>query len=315
MTAIAPFSQPGRFWRGNLHTHSTLSDGRMEPMDVCAAYRSAGYDFLTLSEHFVHFYDWPIADTRPARSNNFTTILGAELHAPKTEVGELWHILATGLPLDFAPCTEDEDGEQLARRAMAAGAFVSIAHPSWSQLTIGDGRSLDFAHAVEVYNHGCAVENDRGDGWYLMDQLLNDGRRLTAVATDDAHFNDHDYDAFGGWVHVKADSLDPDALLQALKDGHFYSSQGPQLHNVDVDGDEIHIECSPVEAITILGGTSRTVRQTGRSITRATLDLKKLTRKASDGWLAADPSPWLRVAIVDAAGRRAWTNPIWLDSL
>ena len=142
-------------------------------------------------------------------SNNFTTILGAELHAPETEVGELWHVLATGLPLDFAPCSEDEDGVQLARRAKAAGAFVSIAHPAWSQLTIGDGRAMDFAHAVEIYNHGCGVENDRGDGWYLIDQMLNDGTRLTAVATDDAHFADHDFDAFGGWVHVKADSLDP----------------------------------------------------------------------------------------------------------
>jgi hypothetical protein len=105
-----------------------------------------------------------------------------------TAVGELWHIVAAGLPLDFAPADDGETGAGLARRAVESGAFVGIAHPAWSQLTIEDGRAIEAAHAVEIYNHGCAMECDRGDGWYLMDQLLNDGRRLTAFATDDAHF-------------------------------------------------------------------------------------------------------------------------------
>ena len=35
--------------------------------------------------------------------------------------------------------------------------------------------------------------------------------------------------AFGGWVMVKADSNDPDALVEALKSGAYYSSQGPQI--------------------------------------------------------------------------------------
>ena len=77
----------------------------------------------------------------------------------------------------------------------------AIAHPSWSQLTIEDGRSLGAAHAVEIYNHACAVVTDRGDGFYLLDQLCNEDRRLTAVAGDDAHFHNGDLDAFGGLCH------------------------------------------------------------------------------------------------------------------
>jgi hypothetical protein len=164
-------------------------------------------------------YDWPVADTRNLRGDGFTTIIGAELHAPKTSVGELWHILANGLPLDFEPLRDGEDGIALARRAADAGAFVSIAHPAWSQLSMTDGNDLSFAHSVEVYNHGCAVENNRGGGFYLMDQLLNEGHRFTSIATDDAHFRDHDHDAFGGWVMVKAGSNDPGRLLEALKSG------------------------------------------------------------------------------------------------
>ena len=92
MALLAPFAQEGRFWRGNLHTHSTLSDGALPPDQVIAAYQNAGYDFITLSEHFVKHYGFPIADTTSFRSIAFTTILGAELHAPITSAGELWHI-------------------------------------------------------------------------------------------------------------------------------------------------------------------------------------------------------------------------------
>ena len=309
MPSLSPFSLPGRFWRGNLHTHSNLSDGALEPPQVIDAYKNAGYDFMMLSDHFIGHYNWPIADTRALRSNNFTTIIGSELHAPQTQVGELWHIVAAGLPLDFPPASKSETGEQLARRAHEAGAFIGIAHPAWSQLSMEDGRAIDCAHAVEIYNHGCAIENDRGDGWYLLDQLLTEGKRLTAFATDDAHFKSPDH--FGGWVHVKAESLGPEVLLDALKKGHYYSSQGPQIHDISVSGNEINISCSPVDNITVLCGNSRTLVRNAKSITEAALNLKKL----ESGWLLTKQSPWFRVVVIDHAGKRAWSNPIWKDQL
>ncbi|MGE0008758.1 MAG: CehA/McbA family metallohydrolase [Parvibaculaceae bacterium] len=309
MTDLSPFSLPGRFWRGNLHTHSTLSDGALPPEKVVEAYRNAGYDFMMLSDHFIGHFDWPVADTRGFRSNDFTTIIGAELHAPETSAGELWHIVAAGLPLDFTPCAPDESGAGVARRAAEAGAFIGIAHPAWSQLTIEDGRAIDVAHAVEIYNHGCAVECDRGEGFYLLDQLLNEGRRLTAFATDDAHFH-HD-DHFGGWVQVKAPANDPDLLLAALKQGHYYSSQGPLIHGAAIEGTDLNVTSSPVDTIAVVCGHSRTVLRIGKSITEATLDLRRLEK----GWLLTRQSPWLRVVVIDQAGRRAWTNPIWKDEL
>ncbi len=309
MPSLSPFSLPGRFWRGNLHTHSDLSDGALKPNQVVDAYKNAGYDFMMLSEHFIDHYNWPIADTRPFRSNSFTTLLGVELHAPETSVGELWHIVAAGLPLDFKPPTKTETGAQLAARAREAGAFIGVAHPSWSRLTIEDGRAIDSAHAVEIYNHGCAIENDLGEGWYLMDQLLNEGKRLSAFATDDAHFKSPDY--FGGWTQVKAESLDPDALLAALKAGHNYSSQGPLIHDIAIEGKEISISCSPVDTITVVCGNSRTCVRTGKAITSAEFDLSRLEH----GWLLTKQSNWYRVICIDHAGKRAWSNPIWKDEL
>ena len=306
---LAPFLKPGRFWRGNLHTHSNLSDGALSVEAVISAYKNAGYDFVQLSEHFISHFNWPIADTRSYRGNDFTTLIGVELHAPETSAGELWHIVAAGLPLDFNPPHPTETGAELAHRARAAGAFIGIAHPAWSQLTIEDGLAIDTAHSVEIYNHGCAVENDRGDGWYLHDQLLNEGKRLSAYATDDAHFKNPDY--FGGWVNVKAQSLDPDALLAALKAGDFYSSQGPELHSISLKGKLIDITCSPVGTITVVCGNSRSCVKMGKAITSASFDLAKL----ETGWLLKKPSPWFRITAIDHAGKRAWSNAYWWDEL
>ena len=249
--SISPFDQPGPFYKGNLHLHSTRSDGKLELGAVLAAYRERGYDFVALTDHFLPRFDFPVVDTRQWRAPDFTTLSGAELHAPALENGEPWHILAVGLPLDFAPTAQTETGPQLAARAAAAGAFVAIAHPSWYALSETDARSLDAAHAVEVYNTGCEVESERGDSWELTDILLNQGRRLLAIATDDAHLPGYP-DAFGGWVMVRAAALDPAALLAALHAGHFYSTQGPELHDISLENNHIRIACSPARSIHLL---------------------------------------------------------------
>ncbi len=304
-----PFDRPGRFWRGNLHTHSTRSDGVLPPDEVCRRYQAQGYDFIALTDHFVGCYDYPLTDTSPYRSDAFTTILGAELHTGQMSNGEIWHILAVGLPADFRPPSApdfqprpgQETGPELACRARAAGAFVAVAHPEWSQLTMEDARALDAAHAVEIYNHGCFTGCDRGSGFQIYEQLLNEGRRLMLCATDDAHFNEPDH--FGGWVMVRAEKNTPDSLLAALKAGAFYASTGPEIHDVRWGDDSVEISCCPIAAAVLQGqGTRTTVRQ-GASMTRVVLPNDALS-----------VSPWLRVTIIDHAGRRAWTNPIWRDA-
>ena len=302
------FTTPGRFWRGNLHTHSNLSDGALDPAEVCRRYAAEGYDFISLTDHFVGVYGYPVADTVPMRSNSFTTILGAELHSGPMQNGELWHILAVGLPPDFAPpnaphfrpVAGQESGPELAARAVAAGAFVAIAHPQWSGLTLDDARSLTAAHAVEVYNHGCAMGCDRPDGFHTADLLLTEGRRLTLIATDDAHFTEPDH--FGGWVMVKAQENTPEALLAALKAGAFYSSQGPELRGVELDKRHITVTCSAVSSVIVQGAGSAAVARHGHSLTGAEIPLDRFAA-----------SPWLRVTVIDRAGKRAWSNPIWRD--
>ena len=125
-----PFSFPGRFYKGNLHTHCTCSDGDYPVDEVVQRYREKGYDLLAMSDHFLECYDYPVTDTPPYRSEGFTTLIEAELHAGKLLNDEMWHVLAVGLPLDFAPKDVSEGIVALARRAFEAGAFIGIVHPA-----------------------------------------------------------------------------------------------------------------------------------------------------------------------------------------
>ena len=297
-----PFDRPGRFYRGNLHAHSTVSDGTLPPEELVSLYREAGYDFLAITDHFMEQYGFPITDTRPYRREDFTTLLGAELHAPATALGEDWHLLAVGLPPDFPPTHAGERGPGLARRATEAGAFVGIAHPAWYGLRPADAESLEgAAHAVEVYNHSALEDNDRGDGWYLADALLADGRRIDAYAADDAHLRPGAPDAFGGWVEVRSDALEPEAILTALKAGRYYSSQGPEIHAVDVLESSVVVRCSPARGVFLGGRGCARSRVLGEGITECELPLAPFV------------GSHFRVTVVDATGRRAWTNPVWLD--
>lgn len=300
------FSAPGRFWRGNLHTHSTRSDGVLAPEEVCRRYKAEGYDFIALTDHFIGIYDYPIVDTTQFRDAAFTTILGAEIHSGAMENGELWHILAVGLPadfvrpetLDFRPTETQETGPEIAARARAAGAFVAIAHPEWGGLSLADARSLEAAHAVEIYNHGCQVGADRAEGFWHLDRLLEEGRKMTLCATDDAHFTEPDF--FGGWTMVKAAENTPEALLAALKAGHMYASTGPQIHDVIWSENKVTVHCSSVVSVIVQGKGSAVAAKHGESMTAVTMGL--------DRFVDCD---WMRLTVVDRAGKRAWTNPVW----
>ncbi|MBU6151765.1 MAG: hypothetical protein KGR25_09965, partial [Chloroflexi bacterium] len=58
MTAIAAtpargphFAGPGAWFRGNLHCHTTESDGNVSPSDAAAGFANLGYDFLAITDH------------------------------------------------------------------------------------------------------------------------------------------------------------------------------------------------------------------------------------------------------------------------
>jgi hypothetical protein len=297
-----PFDQPGTSFRGNIHSHSTNSDGLLSPADVVQAYRDRNYDFVAITDHFLGRYGFPITDTSPYRTSTFTTLFGAEMHVMGLQNGIIWDLLAIGLPPDFAPIGEEETDVELAARAQAAGAFVAIPHPGWNGVVHGDGlRLIDVVDAIEIHNEGHTLDSDRGSGWFLADSLATAGYRFSTFAADDAHFKTDRFDRFGGWINVKAESLEPESLLAAMKAGHYYASTGAVIRNVEIGAREIVVETDP--AIGIMLGGAGTVRQyvRGDGLTRAVFD-RNLFQKA-----------FFRVIVIQANGKKAWSSPVWLD--
>lgn len=297
----------GRFFRGNLHCHSSRSDGLREPEEVVGAYRAAGYDFLCLSDHFEEEYGWQIVDTRPFRDENFTTILGAELSSAPWERRDCYWVAAAGLPPDFEAPPADDHAEAI-RRAADVGAFVVMLHPGINNLplAVAEGLpALEAVHAVEVYNHHLASALPaQANGAYMLDGLLERGRRALISAGDDAHFG-HPRDRFGGWLEVHCERLDPEALLASLKAGRYYSTQGPALRKLLVDGDRLRVQTSEAYAISLTGGGDRW--QSGQE--RHSVDGGPIVEAEFD--LAPFRGSYCRITVVDTAGRLAWGNPVW----
>ena len=300
------FTSSGGVLRGNLHGHSTHSDGWNSPAEVVRLYREAGYDFTCLSEHYwsdPRFSAPTIIDATDLDSTDFITIISAELHCngKAHDRDGLWHIVANGLPPDFPMASDRETAPELVARAVAAGAYVTIAHPEWYCLTDDEARSLAAAgaHAVEIYNHSSAIESARGGGIATLDLLLHEGYRLHLTATDDSH-NGPD-DAFGGWVMAAAESLTAIDIVAALRAGNFYASSGPDFTDLTLDGTTLHVGTSPVHRIILAADRHQATFTVGDGLTTASFDLRSLD------------SDFFRVVAIDAQGRSAWSNPYWID--
>lgn len=303
--SLETFKKKGKFFKGNIHTHSNFSDGRLPPELVCEAYLGKGYDFVSITDHFLGMFKYPL--TRIKQDfENFCTILGAEMHTSKMENGELWHILAIGLTEDFSPPNqasfltnnESESAQELVSRCLKVGAFVSLTHPEWNGLTLEDTRKIHGAHAVEIYNHSSALECDRGYGMAIFDQILNQGRKINIIATDDSHFQTED--AFGGWIMVKAKNNNSRELLNALKKGEYYSSQGPEIFDISINNKELSISCSSSSCIIISGFGSSSLYKRRPDIQNTVFQISSLPK-----------NKWIRVTVIDKNGKKAWSNPIF----
>jgi hypothetical protein len=99
---------------------------------------------------------------------------------------------------------------------------------------------------------------------------------------------------------ARAPQNEPAALLSALHQSSYYATQGPQFHEIRRDGDKMHFETSAVESIMLVGAASNSAGQFVRALTCAALPLEKFA------------DSWCRAIAIDASGRRAWSNLLWL---
>ena len=303
---LPPFGLGHTLYRGNLHGHSTHSDGALSAQAVAQTYADLGYDFTCLSDHLWiddKFAATSVFNDRAIDRKDFITLPSAELHCygKLYDQDGLWHILANGLPLDFACPDEKETATELISRAQAAGAYVSLAHPEWYTMTTDEALQVAAADAVEIYNHSCVVSSARGSGIAIADYLLNQGKKISFTATDDSHFELPDWG--GGWVMVAAAELSKNALVVALKAGNHYASTGADFTDLQLENGVLTVTSSPIDSAVISGAGHMAMAETGKDMTFTQFDLAKFR------------SDWFRITLRDAAGKMAWSNPYYKSDL
>jgi len=286
-----PFSDvEGEWYRGNLHTHTTESDGRLSPQEVSEFYRSRGYDFLCLTDHE------KASDPAGLSREDFLVFTGVETGSNSSR----HHIVGIGLR-ELGPFPRQETAQKAIDKIRSLGGLVFIAHPYWSALVDADIRNLENIEGIELYNTGCEVEIGRGFSTVHWDNLLSSGMPLNGFAVDDAHrYTD---DAPGGWVWVKAPSLTEKDILESIQKGYFYASTGPRIEDIRIEGNTVSVVCSPVDTVTFhsRGPSGNSVHRFGEAmLTHARHEFK-------------DEHQYVRIECVDGGGRKAWSNPIYTD--
>ena len=319
-----PFHTDGVWLKCALHTHSTVSDGTLTPRYLAQSYDEAGFDVLAITDH------WRL--TQVPSTGRLLTIPGAELGfdlAHPNYPRQSGEFLVYGL--DHVPddpggnrdnwmFNEHENWEvrtfasltTASQWAAPMGAVVYVAHPYWNGLSVDDLLGTEGYVGLEVFNSSAEEETGRGDSSTWWDVLLGRGRTVFGIGTDDQHYPL--FELGSGWTMVHAADRSEESVLEALRTGQSYFSHGPAIHAVTpVDGG-VEVACSPARSVVLHRehelGSSVSVGRGGRRMGR-------ILESSPDGLITRalidddSESPlYQRISVVDASGRRAWSNPL-----
>lgn len=283
----------GRTWyKGNLHMHTTLSDGAQPPEKAIARYKEKGYDFLALTDH------WKPSATRVEK--DFILLSGCEYDVGRTVQEGIFHIVGVGM--DAKPALSRHAGltpQGIINGILSCSGIAILAHPAWSLNRPQDVLGLKGLSGTEIYNTISGTPwNARPYSGMFVDALALEGMLLPCIAADDTHR--YDGDETRSFVVVQADAPTPTALIDALRKGRFYASQGPELL-VWRDGGKIRVQCSPVRDVIFytdaIYAEDRVTR--GENIREASYSIQP-------------QETFVRVEAMDAAGNCAWSSPMAL---
>ncbi|MBS8265721.1 hypothetical protein DYI25_14940 [Mesobacillus boroniphilus] len=238
-----------RWYKGDFHTHTTESDGKMKPAEGMDQAKKMGLDYFAATDHNILPTKW--------LKDDMLTIPGVEITSSKG------HFNALGLTkwIDWRPTCEDGGMETEAgmNRILAetkeAGAIVSINHPMLKPWEWQFKETLLSAvDVIEIWNDPTYKDNPKATekALTLWDTLWNDGHRIYGIGGSDSHLRpDESYEKQGPpsvigdpATYVFADGLSADSILSGVRKGSVYVSRGLVL--------ECHVK---VDSLTALPGS------------------------------------------------------------
>ena len=296
-----------RWYKGNIHTHTTESDGDADPELVTRWYRDHGYDFLVLSDH------------------NHRTILEHEIEdgplmIPGEEVSSRIfggsvpiHLNAIGIRHVVEPTNLDDIVATLQANVNAivnAGGIAQLNHPNLEWAFNHEHISqVEGANLLEIHNAHAPANGYGAPGKpsveEMWDLVLSAGRVIFGTATDDSH-NYHDFtpDASNpgrGWVVVNAPELAVDAIVDGLANGDFYSSNGITLTDLTITEESIELEIEPHRSMIFVTTFSG---QDGKT-------LSEVEGHTASYQFNGD-KVYVRATVRSSGGTRAWTQPVFV---
>ncbi len=298
------------WYKGNIHTHTTESDGDDTPEKVVDWYQRHGYDFLVLSDHnHLTLLNYN-KEMRPLKRP--LMVPGEEVSATISGGSVPIHINGIGISRVVEPIVADDIVATLQANVNAiveAGGIASINHPNFRWAF--DHKAIikvTGASLLEVYNghpktniYGCPGRPGNDEIW---DAVLTAGKPIFGVATDDSH-NYHDWSPTQsnpgrGWIVVRAESLSTDSIVDALATGDFYASTGITLADLDVFHGQISLSIKPDQDTEFT--TVFTARH-GRLLHEVTGITAKYDVRGDEGYI--------RATIRDTNGKKAWIQPVF----
>ena len=325
--------EKGQFYKANLHCHSTVSDGRWSPERLKEEYMARGYSVIAYTDHDVLIPHQDLTDARFVALNGYEMEIDPEpsegrrskcCHIclialdPENTTQVCWHrsryVFGNALDWrdkvrfreeepDYVRCYSHAGISDMMRRGREAGFFVTYNHPVWSLEDRRDYSGYEGMHAMEVCNWGCVVDGYDDYVPQVYDDLLRQGKRICCIGTDDNH--NAIEDSFGAFTVIKAPELSYRAITQALEDGHFYASQGPEIHELWVEDGYIHIRCSEAWKI----DCSFDIRAARCALSKDGVPLVEAS------FLLPKDAAYVRLTVTDRNGSHANTNAYWLDEI
>ncbi len=316
------FDSSYKFYKGNLHSHTTVSDGKLKPEESAKLYKEAGYSFLAITDHNI-FTDFssdlddekfiiiPGFEASVLWFYNKTNVLVDRCHHllvfkdPDAKDFDFKHLENVEILKLYGPDVDFvKESQKFIDNLKKRGAVICYNHPAWSRVMDSDFLSLKGYDFLEIYNWGTVLDSNSGSDVTSWQKVLDSGCKVNALATDDNHnkATGELFDSFGGYVMVNAKDLNQDEIMKALLAGQYYSSSGAVIKNWGIRNGKAYLECENANFVFFRFGPGVRCAKVKceKGLTYAEFDIPEDTT-------------YFRFEVVDDKGKTAWTNPYYID--